>query len=126
MTNRLRSYLKKILEEIAKLPVYFFRANDAAEYPYVVFSLEEYTSVDFVVRNYRLTIEIFSDGSPREALDAAEMIRYEFLHFYDRDADFTIAINPETPMSMTDDSEKSVSHVIGTYDIRLVARKDEA
>lgn len=126
MVNRLRSYLKKVLEEITNLPVYFFRANDEAEYPYVVFSLEEYTSVDFVVRNYRLTIEIFSDGSPREALDAAEMIRCEFLHFYDRDADFTIAINPETPISMTDDSEKSVSHVIGTYDIRLVARKDES
>lgn len=126
MTNQLRSYLKKILGRITELPVYFFRANDEAEYPYVVFSLEEYTSVDFVVRNYRLTTEIFSEGSPRKALDAAEMIRYEFLHFYDRDEDFTIAINPETPMSMTDDSEKSVSHVIGTYDIRLVAGKDEA
>lgn len=125
MNNSLRSYLKKHIEEISGLPVYFFRANDEASYPYIVFYFKEYPSTDFVKRNYRMTIEIYASGPLKNALDISDAINSEFRHFYDRVEDFSIVINTETPMDLMDDSDKVVNRIIGSYDIRIVSGKEK-
>lgn len=123
--TKLKEYLAEIISDVAGVTAYFERANDEAEYPYVVFNFSDWTPDDFVRRTYDLNIEIWDKApNPKQVLSVAEKLVKFFKSYKDNNDGFIIATYIGTGTDFIDDPDKDLWRLRCNFEMHLVFKED--
>lgn len=122
--ENLRKYINLLIKNTVNLPVYFFRANDKASFPYVTWDIEDWGSDDFVKSQYKLNVSVWNKGDTKEAIEAAEKIQKLFKSHKKNNDNFMISTNCDSGFGFVDDTDKDIIQIVGIYNILVIFKED--
>ena len=124
MHEKLRKYLKGLLEKTTGLKAYFNIANNEAAYPYIVFDIKELTVQDINRHIIELTIDCWDRDTPKEIISAVDSLDKEFRRYKDNTKDFVIQIYNGSARQFIPDEDKDIKRLQRRYDVIIYLKGD--
>lgn len=116
MENKVRKYLKPIIEDVTGMKAYYIQANVDATYPYITFELREITGDDINKHNYDLTVDVWDKNTPFNIITALDELDEVFKQYKDNTEDFVITVYHGTTREPVEDSDKSIYRYMRKYE----------
>ncbi len=124
MHEKLRKYLKKLIEDLVGLQVCFEIASAEHFYPYLVFDMKEWAVQDINRHIIELTIDAWDRNTPKKIIWAIDQLDKHFRQYKDNTEDFVIQIYNGSARQFIPDEDKDIRRLQRRYDIVVYEKGD--
>lgn len=122
--DELRKHIAEQIRETTGWPVYFNRADEKAERPYVSFDLMETLGEDYR-HNYSLQVDFWDTDDVKRIIDKKSRLDKAWKRYLANEETFVLSIYQGSLGQMVEDDDRRVRHYARSYEVAAYSKEGE-
>lgn len=123
--DELRRHIANQIRTVTEWPVYFHRADESTERPYISFDLTEMAPVDDYRHNYSLQVDFWDMDDVKRITEKKSKLDKAWKRYLASEEDLVVSIYQGSLGELVEDEDRRVRHYARSYDVAAYSKKGE-